>query len=242
MRSPAPPNPDGDRLRRSGPPSTLYVRVVRPLAGAALVGLLAVPVAAACAVIALAQWAQWRRAGAIFFLQERAGLRGRPFRIVKFRTLREDSAGDLVPTPLGRVLRRTHLDELPQLWNVARGHMSLIGPRPETLPIERWAEEALPGFGERLAIRPGITGLAQVVQDSTPPVAALYAEKLRLNREYLERMGAAMDLWILVRTALRPLRPRAFPRLVGALVPGGAGARPLPRAAAESASRPLKAG
>lgn len=187
-----------------------YILAVRPLFGAILVALLVPPVAAACFAIACAQLLAQRRLDEIFFVQWRAGLRGRPFRILKFRTLRHDGQGNLDPTPLGGLLRKSHLDELPQLWNVVRGDMSLIGPRPETLELEAWADSKIQGFSERLVIRPGITGLAQVVQDSVPQDLEAYREKLRLNEAYLQSMDLLTDLGILVRTGMRPLRPRKF--------------------------------
>lgn len=189
----------------------VYVRVVRPVLGALLVALLVAPVAALVAAIASVQWASRRSLADVFFVQERAGRHGEPFRILKFRTLESAGDGTLRPTAFGGLLRRSHLDELPQLWNVVRRDMSLIGPRPETLDIEAWAAERIPGFSKRLEIRPGITGLAQVVQDSTPAVLDDYREKLRLNEAYLASISLRTDLSILLRTALRPFRPRPFP-------------------------------
>lgn len=187
-----------------------YARAVRPAVGALLVALMAVPVAAAAAVLVLVQLSVYRRTSDVFFFQTRAGRFGKPFRIVKFRTMDRNEEGVLEPTPLGALLRKSHLDELPQLWNVVRGEMSLIGPRPETLDLEEWGEKEVPGFQSRLNMRPGITGLAQVVQDSTPAVPELYQEKLRLNRLYERNISLRMDAWILFRTAVRPVRPRAF--------------------------------
>ena len=211
-RAPLHPPVDASKARAHAAalPCGPYPRIFRPLLGALLVGALIPPVAAICAVIALAQLAARRRLDEVFFIQWRAGLGGTPFRILKFRTLESDPSGNLVATPLGRLLRKSHLDELPQLWNVIRGEMSLIGPRPETLELEAWANGEIPGFSGRLVIRPGITGLAQVVQDSIPPHLEAYRTKLSLNRAYLDSMDLPMDLSILVRTALRPLRPRKY--------------------------------
>lgn len=204
------PQAPDSRARGSQWPKGPYALAVRPLLGAVLVAVLLVPVAAACLAIAAAQLVVQGRLDEIFFVQWRAGLHGRPFRILKFRTLGQDGDGNLVPTTLGALLRKSHLDELPQLWNVVRGEMSLIGPRPETLALEAWADSKIEGFSKRLVIRPGITGLAQVVQDSIPQDLEAYREKLRLNEDYLRSMGLRTDLRILVRTALRPLRPRKF--------------------------------
>src|SRR5262249_36637465 len=110
--------------------------------------------------------------GPAFYLQARLGKRGRVYWIIKLRTMyhnceihsgpRWSSAGDLRVTPLGRLLRRTHLDELPQLWNVLCGDMSLVGPRPERPEFLPALEQAVPHYCDRLLIRPGVTGLAQV--------------------------------------------------------------------------------
>ncbi|WP_419191092.1 sugar transferase [Saltatorellus ferox] len=196
--------------RDTRPVATPYVRWVRPALGAALVAAISLPVAATVAGLTLVQLAAYRRWGEVFFLQTRAGQHGKPFRIVKFRTMQPDESGVARPTRLGALLRKSHLDELPQLWNVLAGDMSLIGPRPETLDLEEWGEKEVPGFQSRLVLRPGITGLAQVVQDSTPQVAELYREKLRLNQLYQTSISLRTDAWILFRTAVRPVRPRAF--------------------------------
>jgi lipopolysaccharide/colanic/teichoic acid biosynthesis glycosyltransferase len=144
--------------------------------------LLTAPITAPLALlVAAANLAAFGRLDRVLFTQPRVGHEGRVFRILKFRTMREaqgssfDSwaaGGDgLRVTALGRFLRNSHLDELPQLLNVLRGEMSIVGPRPEMVEVERWAEGELPGFGRRLAIPPGITGLAQVVQGYTAPCA-----------------------------------------------------------------------
>jgi lipopolysaccharide/colanic/teichoic acid biosynthesis glycosyltransferase len=108
-------------------------------------------------------------------------------------------AGDPRVTSVGRWLRDTHLDELPQLWNVLRGEMSLIGPRPErpeiAVQIERW----LPEFGQRLAVRPGIAGLAQIC---LPPDADLFTvrRKLAYDLRYIQNIGPSLDARIAVAT------------------------------------------
>jgi len=110
--------------------------------------------------------------GPVFYSQERVGRRRRPFRLFKFRTMRVGAEqatgpvwswdGDPRVTALGRFLRATHLDELPQLWNVLRGEMSLVGPRPERAHFVEQLESAIPGYGERFDVLPGITGLSQL--------------------------------------------------------------------------------
>ncbi|WOF73273.1 sugar transferase [Parvibaculaceae bacterium PLY_AMNH_Bact1] len=139
----------------------------------------------------------------IFFKQTRTGFAGVPFEIIKFRTMRNAIAADgsLLPdgerlTPLGRFLRSTSLDELPELWNVLKGNMSLVGPRP-LLP------EYLPHYSvdekRRLEVRPGLTGLAQVRgRNSTT-----WERRFELDVEYVENMSFLSDLKILFLTVWR---------------------------------------
>ena len=140
------------------------------------------------------------------FSQLRAGLGGRPFRLYKFRSMTDtrDKDGSLLPdaerlTPLGVFLRRTSLDELPQLWNVLRGTMSLVGPRP--LPLEY-----VPLYNERqrkrLSVRPGITGWAQINGRN----ALAWEEKFELDVWYVEHRSLWLDLKILAATAWKVLR------------------------------------
>ena len=135
----------------------------------------------------------------IFFSQTRAGRNGEPFAIWKFRTLhtRQHALNDPLSqtTHVGRVLRRWGLDELPQLWNVLIGDMSLIGPRP-TIP----EQVALYGAHERrrLCVRPGITGWAQIHGRN----AISWKERIDLDVAYIEKAGFALDVLILLRTPL----------------------------------------
>lgn len=149
--------------------------------------------------------------GPITYSQVRLGLNGRTFRILKFRTMTHGCealtgpvwsiAGDPRVTKVGRWLRDTHLDELPQLWNVLRGEMSLIGPRPERPEIAAQIERWLPQFRERLRVRPGIAGLAQVC---LPPDADLHTvrRKLTYDLRYIRSMGVVLDARIAVATVL----------------------------------------
>jgi lipopolysaccharide/colanic/teichoic acid biosynthesis glycosyltransferase len=142
--------------------------------------------------------------GSVFFTQERAGKTGIVFRVRKFRTMRGDRTPDpkeLVPldhpdiTPVGRVLRRLKVDELPQLLNVLRGEMSLVGPRP-TLPDQ---VEAYDEFRrQRLLVKPGITGLAQVNGNISVP----WDERILFDIAYVRKCSFRMDLGILLRTVL----------------------------------------
>ncbi|HET6971690.1 MAG TPA: sugar transferase [Phenylobacterium sp.] len=120
-------------------------------------------------VIGTAIWMESE--GPILFRQQRTGLHGRPFRIYKFRTMRvvEDGAGlrqatrgDSRVTPLGALLRKLSLDELPQLLNVLKGEMSIVGPRPHALAHDELWSRGIPGYAGRFRTRPGLTGAAQV--------------------------------------------------------------------------------
>jgi lipopolysaccharide/colanic/teichoic acid biosynthesis glycosyltransferase len=147
----------------------------------------------------------------IFFAQPRVGQGGRPFRIWKLRSMTtEAAAARRRPTRFGGWLRHHGLDELPQLWNVLRGDMSLCGPRPLTPDDLQRLAAAHPGFAARLALPPGITGLPQIC------VARGAALTAALDEHYARRWTAAADLAILLRTA--------WINLVGKR----RGARPLP--------------
>jgi len=137
----------------------------------------------------------------ILFRQQRPGRYGRPFTLLKFRTMREarDAEGRLLAdearlTALGRVLRELSLDELPQLWNVLRGDMSLVGPRPLLMQyLERYSAVEM----RRHEVKPGITGLAQVNGRN----AASWQERFALDVWYVENWSLALDARILARTA-----------------------------------------
>jgi putative colanic acid biosynthesis UDP-glucose lipid carrier transferase len=169
--------------------------------------------------IAFAIWAE--TGGPIFFRQHRTGYRGQVFSILKFRsmTVQEDGGavaqarhGDLRITKVGRVLRKLSLDELPQLINVLRGDMSLVGPRPHAVLHDQQFMRLVPNYGLRFAARPGITGLAQVnglrgeiVRESAIILRA--AADIR----YIETWSLAADIRILIKTAVVVLRdPFAF--------------------------------
>lgn len=148
-----------------------------------------------------------RRLGApVLFRQVRPGLHGRPFEMIKFRTMRNvtDATGDLLPdaerlTSFGRWLRATSLDELPELWNVLKGDMSLVGPRPllmEYLPLYS-SEQA-----RRHDVLPGITGWAQVHGRN----AISWEEKFALDVWYVEHQSFSLDLRILYLTSYKIFR------------------------------------
>lgn len=156
--------------------------------------------------------------GPIFYCQDRVGLRGKRFRIVKFRSMVVDadksgpditSSGDRRVTAFGAILRKTKLDEFPQLWNVLRGEMSLVGPRPE---LPRYVADYTPEQRRVLDVRPGITDLASIryrheeeILARSPDPARLYREhvlphKLELNLEYIQRMCFLYDAELILAT------------------------------------------
>jgi lipopolysaccharide/colanic/teichoic acid biosynthesis glycosyltransferase len=165
-------------------------------------------------------------AGPAFFRQQRIGRAGRPFTLYKLRTMRVSGDGPLVTargdarvTELGRFLRRSKLDELPQLWNVVKGNMSLVGPRPE---VPRYVEPEDPAWRRVLAVRPGITDPVTLeLRDEESVLAAVpgdperfYREqllpaKLRSYADYLDRRSAWSDVGVLYKTALALLVPRS---------------------------------
>ncbi len=177
-----------------------------------VVVLLVLPFALALALpIALINLALFRDPRQILFRQPRVGRDEEVFHILKFRTMREtpaefdswkSGADRLRVTPFGRLLRNTHLDELPQLVNVLRGEMDLVGPRPEMVEIHSWAADAIPGFEQRCRVRPGITGLAQITQGYAGMDEAAYAAKLQADLDYIQRLSFRGDLAIVLRTAL----------------------------------------
>ena len=150
--------------------------------------------------------------GPTIFKQKRVGLNGRVFTMYKMRSMRLDAEDGMGPawstkgdprvTPLGRLLRDHHLDELPQLINVVRGDMDLFGPRPERPEFVEVLEERVPGYAERLRVRPGISGLAQI---NLPPDTDVDSvrRKLRLDLEYIVRATFWLDLRMFVATLLR---------------------------------------
>lgn len=161
---------------------------------------LSAPVQAAVAVVVAATLGR-----PVFFRQARPGLDGEPFELIKFRTMKAaDPSRGLTDdesrlTAVGRVLRSTSLDELPSLWNVVRGDMSLVGPRPLLMQyLPRYSPEQ----ARRHDVRPGLTGLAQVSGRND----LSWGQKFALDIEYVERRSMRLDLKILVRTVSSVLR------------------------------------
>lgn len=191
------------------------------LLGATLGGAVLSPVIAVIALVV-----RWKLGRPVLFRQTRPGLHGQPFELVKFRTMTTDRGpdGQLLPDeqrlpPVGRFLRSTSLDELPELWNVARGDMSLVGPRPLLL-------EYLPRYSARQArrheVRPGLSGWAQVNGRNAPD----WDTRLEMDVWYVENHSLALDLRILARTV------RAVLRREGISQPGHVTAEPFRGSAA----------
>jgi lipopolysaccharide/colanic/teichoic acid biosynthesis glycosyltransferase len=176
---------------------------------AAILLILAAPV-----MVLTAMLVKWTSPGPAFYTQRRLGLNGRPFTIYKLRTMQHNCEsltgprwcvpGDPRVTPLGKLLRKTHLDELPQLLNVLWGDMSLIGPRPERPEFLPELETTFPRYRERLAVRPGITGLAQVQLPPDVDVTEV-CHKLACDIYYTQRLTFGLDLRLLGCTALYAL-------------------------------------
>jgi len=146
--------------------------------------------------------------GPIFYKEERLGKNGKPFKLVKFRSMKVNaeaagaqwSQGDNDPriTKFGRIMRKTRLDELPQLFNIFTGKMTLVGPRPEREVFYNEFEKYIHGFSERLKVKPGLTGLAQVSggYDLKPEEKVLY------DIEYIKKRSLWMDIKIILKTVL----------------------------------------
>jgi lipopolysaccharide/colanic/teichoic acid biosynthesis glycosyltransferase len=168
--------------------------------------------------------------GPVLYSQTRLGRHGKPYSIHKIRTMfyncesltgpKWSTPGDSRVTLVGRFLRKTHIDELPQLWNVLRGEMSLVGPRPERPEFAAGLEKVLPLYSNRLLARPGITGLAQV---QLPPDIDIKSVRRKLAHDlyYVRTLSLWLDFRILLATAFGVLMvPVGLTRFLLAL-PGG---------------------
>jgi len=197
----------------AAPPSPIRVSTYfrwQPLLGwliAAALTPLVLPV-----ILLLAALVRLTSRGPGFYGQVRVGKGGKHFRVWKLRTMRADAEAQTGPvwteendpriTPLGRLLRKLHLDELPQLFNVLAGQMTLIGPRPERPEFTQSLARLVPGYLDRIQVLPGITGLSQI---NLPPDSDLDSvrRKLVLDRQYIESADLWLDLRIILCTALK---------------------------------------
>jgi lipopolysaccharide/colanic/teichoic acid biosynthesis glycosyltransferase len=159
--------------------------------------------------------------GPALFRQRRLGRGGVPFRIYKFRsmtvvedgpTILQASPGDSRLTRLGSFLRRSCIDEMPQLLNVLKGEMSLVGPRPHAVAHDAFYSQMIPGYEARFLVRPGIAGLAQVsgCRGATPTIESM-AVRVALDQEYIAAWSVTMDLRMLARAVTEgPFSPAAY--------------------------------
>lgn len=185
-------------------PLYLVVRRVISLASSLLLLLAVLPL---LPVIALA--IKLTSPGAVLYRQKRVGRNGVVFNCYKFRTMREDAEADTGPTwagdedpritPVGLWLRRLRLDELPQLWNVFRGDMAFVGPRPERPEFVEWLSREIPYYNLRHVVRPGITGWAQVSYQYGASLEEA-REKLKYDLYYIKNVSVSLDLYIIFLT------------------------------------------
>jgi len=163
-------------------------------------------------LLLIAAWIRIDSPGPALFRQMRVGAGGHPFRIVKFRTMREQKApgeadakaamtmvADDRITRAGRWLRRTRLDELPQIFNIIVGQMSWIGPRPEAISLSQWYDSEIPFYLYRHIVRPGITGWAQVNQGHVTDLDAIH-RKLQYDFYYIKNFSVWIDVLIAIKT------------------------------------------
>jgi lipopolysaccharide/colanic/teichoic acid biosynthesis glycosyltransferase len=147
--------------------------------------------------------------GPVIFFQDREGEKKKTYRIHKFRSMVEDAENSSGPvwtqdddarvTRVGKIIRKFRLDELPQLWNVLKGEMSFVGPRPERPVFVKELEKIIPYFGVRSSVKPGITGWAQICYGYANTVQDAI-EKLNYDLFYIKNMSILMDLMIVLRT------------------------------------------
>ena len=161
-------------------------------------------------LVPVAIWLEDR--GPVFYKQLRTGRNGQVFVVRKFRTMVPDAdfkgpawtvQGDPRLTRVGKVLRRTALDEVPELWSILKGDMGFVGPRPLQESEQSLLEKQIPGFRSRLMIRPGLTGMAQVYDLTDNAI-----DKFKFDLEYLERLGLCLDIKLIILSVLNSLGAR----------------------------------
>lgn len=191
-------------VTKQRPDLSAFAKRAFDVAGATVILVAALPVMAA-----IAAGIRVTSPGPVLFRQARLTEGGKVFMLLKFRSMRVDAErdsgavfaqdSDSRVTPLGSFLRKTRLDELPQLINVLRGEMSLIGPRPERPEMAKELSKKIQGFHRRLRAKAGLTGLAQVIQ-GYPDDLDGYRRKLGLDLLYIRRKSLLLDLWIALKT------------------------------------------
>lgn len=190
------------------PPKPIYGFIKRTVdIIASLVGIMILLIPMLIAYISIAATSK----GKPIYKQERLGLGGKRFYLYKFRTMYENAEEDGIRwslgedderlTAVGRILRRIKFDEIPQLFNCLAGDLSLVGPRPERMVFYQCFEAYIPGFSQRLMIKPGITGLAQITGLFLRP-----EEKIRYDIEYIKNRSLLLDAKILLATAVVVMR------------------------------------
>ncbi|HEX29243.1 hypothetical protein DRN32_01880 [Thermococci archaeon] len=190
--------------RRELPLQYLILKRCIDLLGA-IIGLLCCLLPFLVIIIAI----KFDSAGSPFYRQARVGKNGKVFKIIKFRTMFKDAESKTGPiwaaqsdprlTRVGKFLRRTKLDELPQLVNILLGQMSFVGPRPERPEFVFRFVEIMPAYDRRHEIKPGLTGLAQLRHGYDKSATSVY-RKLRWDIKYMERIGLKMDIWLILKT------------------------------------------
>ncbi len=159
---------------------------------------------------------KWQSPGPIFFKQQRTGLNGKPFGMYKFRTMhvnkeadtKKETVNDPRKFPFGQFLRRTTLDEMPQLINILKGEMSVVGPRPHMLAHTKYYAERIPNFMERHTVKPGVTGLAQATgwRGDTPELWMM-EERVRRDLFYIRHQSAKLDMAIIIHSLGQFVQP-----------------------------------
>lgn len=198
------PLPQVSRPLSLGKKSYLDMKRLLDFLFALCIFVVTLPIMVACAILI-----KFSSRGSVFYKQPRVGKDGQIFEILKLRTMREDAEADTGPvwakhndsriTMVGRFLRKSHLDELPQMINVLKGDMSLVGPRPERPIFVRQFNELIPHYYKRLSIKPGVTGLAQVRYKYDETLADV-KKKLAYDLLYIKNMCWYVDLTIIFLT------------------------------------------
>lgn len=194
----------GDQIA-SIPPQTIYLTIKRMMDIVMIIATspVTIPVLLITAILI-----KLESKGPVFFWQERVGTFGKSFNMLKLRSMTTDSEKegsqfasntDKRVTKVGRIIRKMRIDEIPQLWNVLKGEMSIIGPRPEQVSFVNKFNKSIPNYADRHVVAPGITGLAQTVQGYVDDENGTVV-KLKYDLEYIKNMSFIMDMKIVYKT------------------------------------------